>query len=205
MLITKRRQSSIVDVYTERKADCRSDHFLVVTVLKEKIETKTNKFKNNKRWGRERLEKEEIRRYRTAIQKNDLQDGKTIKNIEDLWKDVKTTIIKSAEEVLTTELRKPSKKWYDEECKQVIKQKKEARDKWLENSIWENEEQYKEKRKIAEKICRKKKRSWWENRISNIERHNKTNNTKQFYKKYNKKEEKRIKSLKQEQEDKNIN
>jgi hypothetical protein len=60
-----------------------------------------------------------------------------------------------------------------------MKEKNDARKKCLNKQTRKNREEYEEKRKIATKLCRQKKREMWNKKIGEI----KGANTKKKYKK----------------------
>jgi hypothetical protein len=72
-------------------------------------------------------------------------------------------------------------RWYVE-CKEAIKQKNKAREKCLQRRKESNQENYEQKRKIANKICRQKKEAWMYTKLKDIEMANKKSDTKKFYK-----------------------
>jgi len=95
------------------------------------------------------------------------------------------TIIKEAKQQLTekdegTETFK--NKWYDEEFKFAVEERKKEREKWLIRGRRENEEQeYHHKRKKAHKIIRNKKKTYIKNVTESIEEEQKHNNTRKMY------------------------
>ncbi|KAK9737859.1 hypothetical protein QE152_g10363 [Popillia japonica] len=72
--------------------------------------------------------------------------------------------------------------WFDNSCKEKVTQKNEARKKWMTSGKDEDKEIYQEKREISEKLCRRKKKEWWESKLNNLEHQRKSNNTRKFYK-----------------------
>jgi hypothetical protein len=72
--------------------------------------------------------------------------------------------------------------WWDEECRDAIKQKNKAREKCLQRRTRSNQQNYEQKRKIANKICRHKKKAWMCTKLKDIEIANKKNDTTKFYK-----------------------
>jgi hypothetical protein len=71
---------------------------------------------------------------------------------------------------------------WDEECKEAIKEKNIARKKCLQRRTRATQEEYEEKRRMATKICRNKKKHWLNNRIKTIEEAYRRNETRKFYK-----------------------
>ncbi|KAL3288210.1 hypothetical protein HHI36_002660, partial [Cryptolaemus montrouzieri] len=79
-----------------------------------------------------------------------------------------------------------SNEWFDAECEELIRKKKEARLKWMRTKLECNTVNYTESRKLTTKILRRKKTEWIENFLENLENENK-NHSKlyQYIKKQN--------------------
>ena len=56
--------------------------------------------------------------------------------------------------------------WWDEECREHIKKKNEARSKWLQQNTRASQEAYKKMRIEANVPIRRKKKAWMNNKIS---------------------------------------
>ena len=63
-----------------------------------------------------------------------------------------------------------------------MKEKNDARKKCLNKETWKNREEYEEKRKIATKLCRRKKRETWNKKTEEIRGANIKKNVRKFYK-----------------------
>ena len=63
-----------------------------------------------------------------------------------------------------------------------MKEKNDARKKCLNKETRKNKEEYEEKRKIATKLCRRKKREMWNKKIGEIKDANIKKNVRKFYK-----------------------
>ena len=72
--------------------------------------------------------------------------------------------------------------WWDEECKVAISRKNILRKKCLQKRTRATQEQYKQARKEADKICKVKKKQWMNNRIKQVEEAHKWNDTRKFFK-----------------------
>jgi hypothetical protein len=51
---------------------------------------------------------------------------------EEEWEGLKIAITEAANETTQTQNRSQRNEWWDEECRQIIKRKNEARSKWLQ-------------------------------------------------------------------------
>jgi hypothetical protein len=103
-------------------------------------------------------------------------------NINEEWTNIKDAILEAATEIITTKQVIQRNAWWDEECRDAIKQKNKAREKCLQRRTRSNQENYEQKRKITNKICRQKKKAWMYTKLKDIEMANKENHTKKFYK-----------------------
>ncbi|PSN47273.1 hypothetical protein C0J52_13339 [Blattella germanica] len=84
---------------------------------------------------------------------------KDITDIDESWKHVKQQILDTAQTVLGTEPKREINEWFDEECQIKIEDRKKAYKEYLTRSTRQKYELYKNKRREADKICRKKKRT----------------------------------------------
>jgi hypothetical protein len=103
-------------------------------------------------------------------------------NINEEWTNIKDAILEAATEIITTKQVIERNAWWVEECRDAIKQKNEAREKCLQRRTRSNQENYEQKRKIANNICRQKKKAWMYTKLKDVEMANKKNDTKKFYK-----------------------
>ena len=71
---------------------------------------------------------------------------------------MKEAITDAACEVTQTQSRPPRNEWWDEECRQHIKKKKEARSKWLQQNTRASQEAYKKMRIEANVLIRRIKK-----------------------------------------------
>jgi type I site-specific restriction-modification system R (restriction) subunit len=103
-------------------------------------------------------------------------------NKNEEWTNIKDAILEAATEIITTKQVLQRNTWWDEECRHEIKQKNKAREKCLQRRTRSNQENDEQKRKIANKIFRQKKKAWMYTKLKDIEMANKKNDTKKFYK-----------------------
>lgn len=87
----------------------------------------------------------------------------------------------AANEVIQTQGRTPRNEWWDEECRQHIKKKNEARSKWLQQNTRASQETYKKLRIEANVLIRWKKKAWLNNKILQIEHNHKRNDARKFF------------------------
>jgi hypothetical protein len=99
-------------------------------------------------------------KYQKAVQENIRENGFWNTNdIDKTWEHFKQGVIKAA--ILTLEFEKKPRRneWYDEECEEAISGRNQAYNKYISRPIRAKRTEYKNMRRIADKICRKKKRA----------------------------------------------
>ena len=98
-----------------------------------------------------------LRQYRTLLH-NKLKDIPVLHKVEYEWERIKEAITEAATEITQTQNRTPRNEWWDEECRQCIERKNEARGKWLQRKTRASQELYKKRRIEANVLCRQKKK-----------------------------------------------
>jgi len=83
----------------------------------------------------------------------------------------------SANEIIQLQEKSPNNEWWDEKCRQAIKQKNITRMTCLWQKTRANKEHYKEKRKEANKVHKQKNKLWLNNKIMQTAEANKRNET----------------------------
>ena len=77
-------------------------------------------------------------------------------------------MLETANEKIGEQRKERNQDWYDEECQIAMKEKNDARKKCLNKETRKNREEYEEKRKIAAKLCRRKKIEMWNKKTEEI-------------------------------------
>jgi hypothetical protein len=183
VLVNKRRATIIEDVKTMRGANCDSDHFLIRTIIRQKIACTYQKKQEYKlRWNTYKLEnKEKENQYQECIIEK-LKKIERKQEVNEEWINIRNVILEAAKEEIGEQRKERNRDWYDEECQCSMKEKNDARKKCLNKETRKNREEYKEKRKIATKLCRWKKREMWNKKIEEIKGANMEKNVRKFYK-----------------------
>jgi hypothetical protein len=171
MLISKKWKRIIQDVRTYRGANVDSDHLLVVAKMRMKVVKQTGGSRKN-RWDVEKLNhtrhndeyKKEMRK-KLEIREEEVDN-------EEEWKNLKESIMDTAETVLGRRTTRKRKEWFDEECEKRTEAKNQARNRWLKTGNLKDLGYYKEKRKEATKYCKHKKESWIRELMQEVEVNN---------------------------------
>jgi hypothetical protein len=53
--------------------------------------------------------------------------------IDDEWEEIKTAIVDAARNIIQTQSKPQRNKWWDEECKKIIQDKKRSKEKMVAN------------------------------------------------------------------------
>ena len=115
-------------------------------------------------------------RYQASLEKK-FEETKTIESgyldMNKMWNDVKEMITAVGEEVMgTTTIQKRNVEWFDEECREKIAKKNEARRRMLQKETRGSYEKYRELQKEAKKFCKKKKKEHLQKQLEEIEQLN---------------------------------
>ncbi|XP_055388330.1 uncharacterized protein LOC129616782 [Condylostylus longicornis] len=153
VLISTRWSSSIIDVRS-------CDHYLVKTILRQRISNVAkNRGLRRVKWDSDKLKDNEItQQFQNSVKNLMHETDYTFENIDDEWNEIETALIESARNVIGQKQMQRNAEWFDNECRKAIKIKNEARQKTLQRCTRANMENYKEKRRIATKLCRNKKK-----------------------------------------------
>jgi len=100
---------------------------------------------------------------------NKLKNTPDANNIKEEWERIKEAITDAANEVIQIQSRTPRNEWWDEECREHIIKKNEAKSKWLQQNTRASQEAYKKMRIEADVLIRRKKKAWMNNKILQIE------------------------------------
>lgn len=103
------------------------------------------------------------------------------KNSKQEWEKIEASIKNAREGVVQESKTAKSKEWYDAECSSVIEERRKAREEMLGKNTEANREKYKLRRREVKNICRRKKRTHYENKIKDIEERFKNKEIRNFY------------------------
>lgn len=169
------------DVKVIRGAEASTDHRLLVADTRIR-----NNIKRRKRKIYERVKIEELRepgnrkRYQEIIGERlrGMQEFREEDNIDEMWREIKEIIMKTAEEIcgkrrINTGMKRT--KWWNEETKQVVKEKKDSWKKFLRTGSIEDYREYIHKRNEAKMAVRKAKEESWKEFGNEVENNYKEN------------------------------
>ncbi|XP_046683293.1 uncharacterized protein LOC124369359 [Homalodisca vitripennis] len=189
VLIDLRHSSHITNVRSIRKAECGSDHYLVLVNLLQRIKIeKQSKQKTSINVNLDHLRNEKIRKdfqlklsNRFQALSNLAQGNPEEDKIERGWTNIKETLQNCAKDVCEKNERKNKKPWFDEECKEKVVQRKEGKETWLNRKQAGDREEYKKRSRETVKTLRRKKRECVNKILEKAEQDRTANNSRDFY------------------------
>jgi hypothetical protein len=182
VIVNKNKSSMIQDVKTMRGLNCDSDHFLVKITVKQKLVIQQLNKTQQIKWNRTNLyDINKLKQYRQQLH-NRLEGKAESPYINNEWMNIKESVLDSTNEVIQTQKYKTYNEWWDEECRVAIEKENEARMKYMNRRTRAKHEDYIQKRKIANDICKRKKKTRLNNRIKETEEANRRNDVRKFYK-----------------------
>lgn len=184
VLVDKRWQSNIIDVRTFRNADVDSDHMLVISRLREKIQIEKTKKNTKRKLNIGKLKEENIQRAYIDGIKNNIHANQTHldpeTDINEHNTKLQEIIYNAAKNTMGT-ITKRKEGWFDKECKLAIEERIRRRTIMIGENNEETYGAYKEQRKTTKKLLRKKKREHMMDKLKQIEQENVMNNIRNFY------------------------
>lgn len=186
VLIDFRHKSSITNVRSLRGPEIGSDHYLVLIKVYQRISVEKN---NNKHKKPEtnfvvlkdpNKESEFQHKLDTAFDES-RNTNLLEKNLNNEWKSIVETVKKNTEEVCGKKERHERKPWFDNDCRNIIDQRKSAKENWMQSQSQQNRFEYNELNRETKKLLRKKKREWLNGLVRKAEEDRTRNNAKDFY------------------------
>jgi hypothetical protein len=91
-------------------------------------------------------------------------------------------IITSAQNIIGEKQNERNEEWYDQECREILEVKREARLKCIQRNTRANQEEYNRKRIAAARVCHRNKREGLKGKVDETVEHHTKNENKKFYK-----------------------
>lgn len=170
VLIERRGATSILDVRSMKGACCASDHYLVKVKFRTRITTKIHRGQTQPKYDIDKLKLEERRdAYQNAVVQNLGEAEGEQPNINDKWEQIKSSVKGAAEEALGWAPRQTRIDWFDQDCRAAIEERNQSHREYIARPTRARMEVFKQKRRTADKLCRKKKREYLNRRILQIQ------------------------------------
>jgi DNA-binding FrmR family transcriptional regulator len=160
VLVNQNKSSMIQDVRTLRRPNCDSDHYLVKTMITQKlIRTQKNSNTQRKQWNRKNLQnKEKLNQYRQSLY-NKLESTEECQDINTEWQKIKDSVQNAAAEVIQNENKEPRKEWWDDECRKTVEEKTLARIKCINRRTSMNQNDHMQKGNLLMAFVKEKRRN----------------------------------------------
>lgn len=171
---------AVMDVRVKRGAELATDHHLVISVLELSMNAPARRIKSKQnfriRW--EALaDKETSQKFVSIIEERHSQLPEIEADIESEWNLFKTALIDAA--TITCGLKRigiqPGQKktaWWTKEIPKVVREKKIAYQKWIQQQTAKNWQNYKQMREEVKKIVSEAKAKSWEQFGHQLEHNN---------------------------------
>lgn len=187
VLIDGRHKSSVMDVKSLRGAECGTDHFLVLAKIRQKLKLEKREKHNVDKIIH--FEPENVERFKLEIynrfdplEVDDTRDEEieSEEQVEKMWTKFKTSI-KEATKSSFSNKKPPKNKWFNEECRKMVIERKKAKARALSQQTTEAEEQYRRINRETTRILRTEKRKYINSKIIKAEEDRSRNNAKDFH------------------------
>ena len=168
VLVRHKHRTSLQDVRVYRRADCDSDHHLVVAKVLMKLSCeRRNRVERTRKTDIEKLQNEDTR----AEYQLELTNRFAALQDEASWDDVKHVVLSTAGDVLGhLDGRGRRNPWFDEDCENICEERKEKRIQWLEDQDNEvKRDEFRSCRRRAKRTIRRKKREELEAKLRRLE------------------------------------
>lgn len=102
-------------------------------------------------------------------------------DIDEKWNKAKNIILEVARENIGNKEYRRNEDWFDEECRQIVEEKNQARNIMLNRNTRSNAETYRNLRKKSKKVLKRKKREALKQKVKEIDDLSKENEPRKFY------------------------
>ena len=174
ILVKQRLMASVLDTIVFRGADIDSDHRLVVTSIRLKLQKKS-KEKRGRRFDVKLLQEDSTKVNFLNTFTKCFNTKKREGSVGERWKELKQSNTKSAEEHLPHKRRK-QKIWLSDDTMHLVDMKREAYNRWQDcRTDVERQREYQSLRQAVRKAVRKDREAWlnavMEEMEDNLKRH----------------------------------
>ncbi|PSN38555.1 hypothetical protein C0J52_14819 [Blattella germanica] len=192
VLVDKRWHSSIIDIRSVRGLDCNSDHQLVRVKIRERLALTrgTDNKDDSDKFELKNLRNDEVRleyqikitnRFETLECSEENVATEEENNINREWESIRDTIKLSASESVGLLKKRQSRKWFDDECADMVNKRKLAKMNWMREPNEQNSEQLCSIRRETTRFLKNKKREYLKEKINDLEINAKNRNIRELY------------------------
>lgn len=188
VLIEDRHKSCITDIRSKRGAECGTDHYLVVIKVRQRLcKERREKQKTKLKFNLRKLENPNVRKEFTLKLTNRFQaleqkEENMGHSIENEWKTIRESVQEVAEEVIGFQKNKNTQKaWFNENCRQLIVERKKSKEELLVQDTQEKREKYERINRKTNKTLRTAKRNFVKDQLQKAEEDCTKNNSQEFF------------------------
>jgi hypothetical protein len=172
-LLDGRRHLNILDVLFFRRADCDTDHYFVVTKIRERLalsKRPVNKMDMD-RFNLKKLNEGKVKEQYQITVKNRFSPSENLEDNVDINRAldaIRKNINNYAKECIGHCEAKRHKPWFDEECSKLVDRRKQAKLQWLQDQSVVNEDNLINVRREASRSLRKMEREYLKDKINEL-------------------------------------
>lgn len=186
--VDSRHRSGVMDIRSFRGPCIDSDHYPVVMKYKQRIKVvKIHPSSSRKKWNIEKLKVEEtailLKESMERKMQESLVDREVEPSIEDRWNKIETIISTVAAETVGYLEPRRRNGWFDNECKKAIDKRNSLRHRNLQRQTRQLDMEYREARREAKSLVKKKKKQAILEQLKDIEEAANKNESRKFYRK----------------------
>jgi hypothetical protein len=188
LIIDARHLSNLMDVRSYRGANIDSDHYLVISKIRNRISHVRKKYgAQARKFNKETLKEPEVgARYAELINEH-LSTLIHSESVNETWIELKDSITLTADAVLGKVDRAEYNQWFDAECERVTAIKNDAYRKMQQrNNTRRAVEEYRRARREEKRVHKKRKKEYNEHELKELEHLRSINESRAFYRKLNK-------------------
>lgn len=184
VLIDKRFSQSIVNIRSYRGTTHESDHALVKIVMRCKWPRLNCRRQNVRpKFNVDKLKDEETsEKFKRKIEQLIRETGTHSNDMNEIVQQNTEIVTTAASEILGEVTTRRRNGWFDDECKDAVEAKKNARLQVRQRNTRRNLQEYSRKKTEAYRLLRRKKREHLNREIEKLESLNQNGNVKEFYK-----------------------
>ncbi|XP_042911563.1 uncharacterized protein [Parasteatoda tepidariorum] len=187
VLIEARHYSNLLDVRTYKGANVDSDHFLVISKVRERISVvKNKKGAVLKEFNCDKLNVKDIKtKYINDVEAALTNMHWENDSVESKWLQLKEKICNAADNIIGKKEKNSNKDWFDDECAAASNTKNIAYKKMIQKNTRFNADEYRRLRREEKRIHKSKKKAFEEENLRDIESLKTINESRVFYRRIN--------------------
>ena len=167
-----------------RGADCDTDHYLVITKVRERLAVSKQDAQrfDRQRFNLRKLNEPEVREQYQIKTTNRFAALENLNNdVNRTWENIKENIQTSAKESLHLHELNQNKPWFEEECLGFLDQRRRAKMQWMQDPSQSNVDIMNNVRREVSRHFTDKKKAYLRAKIEELETNSKIKNIRDLY------------------------